>query len=1704
MSEPRKDNDSETRQNRRRADGVDIHESIETLIPFTKIIKEQIQEFRKEFKETYEQYLKFIKIPQSRIQQQSSVQSENQSATPPESKNEFGRKVQYSSFHKVGKIYDTTIKSLGDFMTTFTEDSRNLYSIAIKISSLKQEFNNLVTRYENRTDDLEVNQLYQINKKIDSIIEHHNKLVITYNAEIDHFIALQHNLSNGILVYESTTGKNFVLSKDDDLEEFKRLVETDEISQKRSPIYASFASRFKDDLQNSADKTVLMPVKPLKKNKWILPSPVEQDNDASEQTQRNAQNSEDPGPDNQEYQPSQQNTEFNDATEHHTDPSVPNNAINATFASRFKDDLQNSADKTVLMPVRPLKNNNWTLQSAVEQDNDASEQTQHHAQNSEDHGPDNQEYQPSQQNTEFDDPTEHLMDTSVPNAELSSDVQQTYQEPMGTSPSTSSTPPSNQIHQSSPQSTEFNEASEVYLDQQPSPHFQSHDEPSPSDQVRQPSQQSTEFDEATENYRDHVRNVQHITNVQQTHHEPIDLSLSTPSTRSNYEPLQQMSSSSPNIEKEHQYPRIETRAIKDNEQTSPVSMVSMHPPLKTRNRIRKPAKPSASKSQAVLNLIHNPELSISLVQPTQAPVSRYKRYRNLRRSSKLPTPASKSVTQPISSTEFHSKTEGDAANPLPSENLKTQPVASVDQESAYPTIKDLLARTDITIVPVSRNLPNQDHDAPSRSGKIPPPIDRSAKSHSDIEAAKSPQPTPVRNLDVNESNINPDPPIDENISLDHDQQKLPQSENSEQTDPNEEPSNKKSKLESESEQSFDELSNQSMDIVQSSREPLIINENSNLKVQQNNNEPNQKEESQLSEEIVDPTEDSDEDLITIQESTNIDKSNDSRETDTVEEVNLPKNVEVILGKDVITKSEINHLKRFLSIFKEIHSRDSYQLREVQSLCDDKIIMKGIEGSNRESLEMEIQKLEKRGSDLKRKIKYIGKIVLDITEKINKSEVNEESKSEQVIDLTDDSNKNITTIQESTNINESNDSRKTDTTEDSSAQKLRNILGKDEITESDIEFLKKLLQKIEQSQNYYSNQLDEVQRSYDKIAMKEKQGSNYKELEIEIQKLEEKRQELERKKAINEGQSVRITEKINKSEVKGESKLSEQVINLTDDSDEDITTIQESTNIDKSNDSQKTDPEEDYYSIKKIENTLDKDELTESDFEFLMEVLKGIVKIQNHYSNELDEVQRSYDKIAMMGNQGSNYKDLEIEIQELEGKRQEVEKQMKKNARLSVRITEKINRSTINEEPNDNQGQSFEETSEQNVTVVSPPNLVTNQMESDSVTESDRQSDEQTTVSSDSEQKQDITAQPEVVTKPPAKMKRKLSIDSEEATTKISKSDQSKSSDDQHVSGRLQMKTRSSTKGESKFSIDNTSEESNSGSKKSETLAETTREQLAKWMKTEKDIKLLVQKLAAEAKKGNIKVNPKKEVKELLWVNENFVQFLKKHIYLLAIKDTKIRTIKSLCEKIFTDVMNHEIKIQKDSAVRLNSSLTVELYETYDNNKRKEAQLKYLQNKLILSEISYYYYNYMRNQIYDDVVKLKLGASKITNDEKWQLIEALRCMNKNAAALKFVKLKTEKENIIKIRNKIKTLKKELKLLEDERNLRLNNLRNEVTDIDDNINGKIYQIVELKTELSKSSITVKQDKQLELKKCETELKNLQSAHKIALKKYMSSDE
>ncbi|XP_057341244.1 uncharacterized protein LOC130678191 [Microplitis mediator] len=434
MSEPRKNNDSETRQNQRRTDGVDIHESIETLIPFTKIIKKQIQEFRKEFKKTYEQYLKFIENPQSRIQHQSSVQSENQSATPPTSKNEFGRKVRYSSFHKVGKIYDTTIKSLGDFMTTFTEDYRNLYSIAIKISSLKQEFKNLVTRYENRTDDLEVNQLYQINKKIDSIIEHHNKLVITYNAGIDHFIALQHNLSNGILVYESTTGKNFVLSKDNDLEEFKRLVETDEISQKRSPIYASFASRFKGDLQNSADKTVLMPVKPLKKDKWILQSPVEQDNDASEQTQQNAQNSEDPGPDNQEYQPSQQNTEFDDATEHHTDPSVPNNAINAKFASRFKDDLQNSADKTVLMPVRPLKNNNWILQSPVEQDNDASEQTQQIAQNSEDPGPDNQEHQPSRQNTEFDDATEHHMDPSVPNVELNNDVQQTSQEPTDPSP----------------------------------------------------------------------------------------------------------------------------------------------------------------------------------------------------------------------------------------------------------------------------------------------------------------------------------------------------------------------------------------------------------------------------------------------------------------------------------------------------------------------------------------------------------------------------------------------------------------------------------------------------------------------------------------------------------------------------------------------------------------------------------------------------------------------------------------------------------------------------------------------------------------------------------------------------------------------------------------------------------------------------------------------------------------------------------------------------------------------------------------------------------------------------------------------------------------------------------------------------------------------------------------------------------------------
>ncbi|KAG6558396.1 conserved uncharacterized protein 35a-like protein-5 [Microplitis demolitor] len=470
MSEPWTSTARTTRENLRRYNAVDIHESIELLISFTDSIKAKIHEFRTQFKETYKQYLNSIENPQSQTRNHSTlggrgetnIEPGNQFGTLSKSRNESGQKVQYPSFHKVAKIYDTTMKSLSDFMTIFIADSRDLYSIAIQISSLKQEYDNLLNRNYDRRDDLEANQLYQINKRIENIIENHNKLVINYNAGIEHFKALKHNLSNGILVYESSTGKNFVLSRDDELEEFRRLVETDEVLKKRSSIYATFASRFKSDLQYSADSTVLMPVRPLKKDNWILRSP-EQNNDAAR-------------PFSQEYQPSPENTEFDDAAEHHVDLSVPN-------VERGINVQQISQEPMVISPPTPNSQSNYETPSLM------IHQSQH--------------YEEAARAKPEDEPLKR-----TPN--LNSNIIKHFQHPRK-------------------KTATINYVADKNRDdsQQPHLHTQNHNQPETSNQVHQQSQQNTKSAKAKGDDIDHsVLNVEPSIDIQQTYQQPMDSQLS--------------------------------------------------------------------------------------------------------------------------------------------------------------------------------------------------------------------------------------------------------------------------------------------------------------------------------------------------------------------------------------------------------------------------------------------------------------------------------------------------------------------------------------------------------------------------------------------------------------------------------------------------------------------------------------------------------------------------------------------------------------------------------------------------------------------------------------------------------------------------------------------------------------------------------------------------------------------------------------------------------------------------------------------------------------------------------------------------------------------------------------------------------------------------------------------------------------------------
>ncbi|KAH0567613.1 hypothetical protein KQX54_011052 [Cotesia glomerata] len=246
---------------------IHILKTIEPLSSFIKEVKIKIKEFREEFVEKYELYLTQVS------------KGENKAKNPLDNvinnaNNEYFQKYQFPTHQKIGKLYDKTKKSLNGFIRILLKDYAKILSMATELNKLKSEHAQLAKKFTDHKDTYDANQLYQLIRDIENVIEQHNKLVTEFNTGFEKFYALKLNLSNGILAYTSLKNKTITFSNESELAEFQRLIEADETLKKRFAINKSFADKLKTTLVNSADKTVLLHVTPLKEADWTIGSEV--------------------------------------------------------------------------------------------------------------------------------------------------------------------------------------------------------------------------------------------------------------------------------------------------------------------------------------------------------------------------------------------------------------------------------------------------------------------------------------------------------------------------------------------------------------------------------------------------------------------------------------------------------------------------------------------------------------------------------------------------------------------------------------------------------------------------------------------------------------------------------------------------------------------------------------------------------------------------------------------------------------------------------------------------------------------------------------------------------------------------------------------------------------------------------------------------------------------------------------------------------------------------------------------------------------------------------------------------------------------------------------------------------------------------------------------------------------------------------------
>ncbi|XP_074102022.1 uncharacterized protein LOC141529415 [Cotesia typhae] len=246
---------------------IHILKTIEPLSVFIKEVKIEIKKFREEFVAKYEDYLK--RVTKGETVTENSLENVMNNANK-----EYFQKYQFPTHQKIGKLYDKTTKSLNGFIRILLKDYGKILSMATELNKLKSEHAQLAKKFTDHKDTYDVNQLYQLIRDIENVIEQHNKLVIEFNTGFEKFYALKLNLKNGILAYTSLNDKTITFSNESELAEFQRLIEADETLKKRFAISKSFADKLKTTLINAAEKTVLLPVIPLKEADWTIGSKV--------------------------------------------------------------------------------------------------------------------------------------------------------------------------------------------------------------------------------------------------------------------------------------------------------------------------------------------------------------------------------------------------------------------------------------------------------------------------------------------------------------------------------------------------------------------------------------------------------------------------------------------------------------------------------------------------------------------------------------------------------------------------------------------------------------------------------------------------------------------------------------------------------------------------------------------------------------------------------------------------------------------------------------------------------------------------------------------------------------------------------------------------------------------------------------------------------------------------------------------------------------------------------------------------------------------------------------------------------------------------------------------------------------------------------------------------------------------------------------